>query len=383
LFSLFTVAARRVMQRAFREAKRCQHDFVGTEHLLFGLCCDADGPAVTLLRALGARPESMLEKVERSLERHDGGMAMEQFPLSPASKRVFRAAADEAANFNHQMIGPEHLLLGLLRDRECEAAQVLDGHGIKLMALREAVARIPPDAYHDAQVRTAEQALHVLSDNPTVDELEQWIAPPITIEHTTSELAAASPITNLATPVLPRDVVAQLRRTQFFLGAFGGYVVGHWLMGYWYLGLVYALLGVVIAFANRAFVSMPACIMLALIAVSTQRRWGDQFHPYSFAMAFLLGALFGTFLCEFWKFTLPYNERWTGKGEPVEPTGIAVTPETKLAIGSLVLAPAQGCWWRAEVVGFEGPGHVRVRYSGWDARWEEAVPRSELQVPSH
>src|SRR5438128_8402603 len=115
VFSRFTATARRVMQRAFREAKRWQHDFVGTEHLLYGLLCDADGPAVVLLRSLDAGPELMLQKVELSLQRHDGGMAMEQFPLSPASRRAFQAAFDEATRFRHQLIGPEHILLGLLR----------------------------------------------------------------------------------------------------------------------------------------------------------------------------------------------------------------------------------------------------------------------------
>ena len=62
------------MQRAFREGKRWQHDFVGTEHLLYGLLCDADGPAVMLLRSLNANPELMLQKAELSLKRHDGRM---------------------------------------------------------------------------------------------------------------------------------------------------------------------------------------------------------------------------------------------------------------------------------------------------------------------
>jgi hypothetical protein len=385
VFSRFTATARRVMQRAFREARRCQHDFVGTEHLLYGLCCDQDGPAVTLLRELGAQPELMLQKVELSLQRHDGGMAMEQFPLSPASKRAFRAATDEAARFNHQMIGPEHLLLGLLRERECEAAQILDRHGVALTAVRDAVARIPPDAYHDAQVRTSEQARTAPSDNPTVDELEQWVAPPITIEHTAGEPA---PTPFLATPtfapILPQDVEAQLRRTQYFLGAFGGYAMGHWAMGTWYLGLLFAFLGIFIAFANRAYVSIPGCGMLALIAVSYQRRWHEPAHPYVFMLALPLGILFGTFLCEFWRFTLQSDEQpISEEGHPVEPSGIPVTAETKLALGSMVLVPAQGRWWRANVIAFEGPDHVRVHYFGWDAKWEEAVPRTELQVPSH
>ncbi len=154
MFTRFTASARRVMQRAFREAKRWQHDFVGTEHLLYGLLFDTDGPVAALLRSLHKKPELMFEKVELSLQRHEDGLAMERFPLSPASKRVFRAAADEAALLNHQMIAPEHLLLGLLRESECEAAQILAAHGVALGAMRGAVARIPPDTYHEAQIRT-------------------------------------------------------------------------------------------------------------------------------------------------------------------------------------------------------------------------------------
>jgi hypothetical protein len=388
VFSRFTATARRVMQRAFREAKRCQHDFVGTEHLLYGLCCDPEGPAVTLLRTLGAAPEVMLEKIEISLERHDGGMAMEQFPLSPASKRVFHAASDEAAKFNHQMIGPEHLLLGLLRERDGEAAQILEGHGVRLIAVREAVAQIPPDAYHDAQVRSAERARNVPSDNPTVDELEHWVAPPITIDHATDPSNPVYPLdqggVTVTTPASPFDIEAQVRRTQIFLGAFGGYVVGHWVIGAWYIGLAFALLGVIVAVINRAFVSIPACGMLSLLIAGQQQRWLEPFHPYLYLIALPLGILFGSFLSDFWRFTSVREEQPTSEeGYPVEPSGIAVTPETKLTIGATVLVPAQGRWWRAVVIAFEGPEQVRVRYPGWDAKWEEAVPRSELQVPTH
>jgi len=121
-----------------------------------------------------------------------------------------------------------------------------------------------------------------------------------------------------------------------------------------------------------------------LIAVSFQRRWVDPFHPYVYTIAFFVGVMYGTFLCDFWRFTLREKEGLHGEeGNPVEPSGLPVTPETQLAIGSIVLVPAQGCWWRAEVIAFEGPDHVRVRYPGWDAKWEEAVPRSDLQIPSH
>src|SRR5436190_2462639 len=92
VFSRFTASARRVMQQAFREAKRCQHDFVGTEHLLFGILCDSNSPAIALLRSLNADIQLLLAKVELSLQRHGESAIMEQFPLSPATRRVFQAA---------------------------------------------------------------------------------------------------------------------------------------------------------------------------------------------------------------------------------------------------------------------------------------------------
>jgi hypothetical protein len=73
----------------------------------------------------------------------------------------------------------------------------------------------------------------------------------------------------------------------------------------------------------------------------------------------------------------------TPKGEegfPVEPSGIAVEPETPLEVGSVVLSFSQGRWWRAEVVALEGDEDVRIHYPGWDSKWDVTVPRSELQV---
>jgi hypothetical protein len=67
-------------------------------------------------------------------------------------------------------------------------------------------------------------------------------------------------------------------------------------------------------------------------------------------------------------------------GNPVEPSGIPVRSDTRLEEGSTVLAFSQGRWWRAEVVRVEPGGRVRIRFPGWDPKWDESVPRSELQV---
>lgn len=308
MFSRFTASARRVMQRAFREAKRCEHDFVGTEHLLFGTLYDPEGPAVALLRTLGAGPELILEKVELSLARHDGGMAMEQFPLSPASRRVFRAAAEEAATFHHQMIGPEHLLLGVLRESDCEAAQLLTRHGVGLSAVRAAVARIPPDTYHEAQIRAEDRTRVTPSDNPSADELEEWIAPTLTLEQTMSE-----PAPDALVPAAddPAALLKQLRRTQLFLGTVMGYCYGHWLTGYWQAGIVLSLLGWSLAFYNKTWVSVLVCGLAGLVIAEGARR------PV-YLIALPLGMLFGTFLSDFWRFTRPPDSPADDSADPSE-----------------------------------------------------------------
>jgi hypothetical protein len=79
--------------------------------------------------------------------------------------------------------------------------------------------------------------------------------------------------------------------------------------------------------------------------------------------------------------TVPRFESPKGsEGFPVEPSGIAIEPETPLEVGSIVLSYSQGRWWRAEVVALEDNEMVRLHYPGWDAKWDVSVPRGELQV---
>jgi hypothetical protein len=68
------------------------------------------------------------------------------------------------------------------------------------------------------------------------------------------------------------------------------------------------------------------------------------------------------------------------EGNPVEPSGVQVQPETPLEVGTIVLSFSQGRWWRAEVIGLEGDDQVRIHYPGWDAKWDVTVPKTELQV---
>ena len=130
MFARLNAASRRAMLAAFREAQRCQHDFVGTEHLLYGLLRETDGPVAHLLRSAGGDTALLLAKVEVALRRHGEGDELQQFPLSPALKRAFAQAASDAASFRHELVGPYHLLLGLLHVADGEAAQLLLANGI-------------------------------------------------------------------------------------------------------------------------------------------------------------------------------------------------------------------------------------------------------------
>ena len=83
-------------------------------------------------------------------------------------------------------------------------------------------------------------------------------------------------------------------------------------------------------------------------------------------------------------FPLPFNlPPLPAEALPVEPSGIPISLETRLQIGTAVLANWNEIWWRAKVVGLEGSGRVRIHYIGWDSAWDETVSRENLQVDIH
>jgi hypothetical protein len=208
-----------------------------------------------------------------------------------------------------------------------------------------------------------------------VDELERWIAPVYTAETPTLTSAVAP----FAAPTVPEQPVAenQLRATQIFLGAFAGYATGHWLMGQWPVGIALAVVGVVLAYFNRTRISVSVCLPLSIaIAHWIQRPWLEPIDPFKYIVAVPLGLILGTFLSDFWRFSVLPDD----PGHPVQPSGINVDADTRLVVGSIVLAPSQGRWYRAQVVGFEEPNRVRVRFVGWSSAWNEVVSRGELQI---
>ena len=136
----FTKRARRVLTLAQEEALRLNHNYIGTEHLLLGLVREENGVAVKVLRELGVEPGQVIRAVERTVGR--GERAPFGKPtLAPRTKRVIELAVDEARLMGHHYIGTEHLLLGLVREGEGIAVNVLRGLGINLDRVRTQTAR--------------------------------------------------------------------------------------------------------------------------------------------------------------------------------------------------------------------------------------------------
>src|SRR5918911_564307 len=137
-FDRFTEHARRVLQYAQEEALGYYHNYIGPEHILLGLTRDEDGVAARLLAQLDVEAHNLRSAVETFLARGNHRVTGE-IGLTPRAKRVIELAVDEARGLNHHYIGSEHLLLGLIREGESEAARVLKDLGVSLEKARAQV----------------------------------------------------------------------------------------------------------------------------------------------------------------------------------------------------------------------------------------------------
>jgi ATP-dependent Clp protease ATP-binding subunit ClpC len=141
VFERFTDRARRVVVRARDEALTLQHDFIGTEHILLGLAGESQGAAVAALESLGISPETIRQRVEDVVSPGQGTLT-EHIPFTPRAKKVLELSLSEAKLMGHRYIGTEHILLGLLREGEGVAAQVLTALGADLDGTRERVVQV-------------------------------------------------------------------------------------------------------------------------------------------------------------------------------------------------------------------------------------------------
>jgi ATP-dependent Clp protease ATP-binding subunit ClpC len=138
LFERFTDRARRVLVLAQEEARLLNHNFIGTEHILLGLIHEGEGVAAKALEALGISLEAVREKVEETIG-PAGSSTTGSPPFTPRAKKVLELSLREALQLGHNYIGTEHMLLGLVREGEGVAAQVLQTLGADLSRVRQQV----------------------------------------------------------------------------------------------------------------------------------------------------------------------------------------------------------------------------------------------------
>jgi len=142
MFERFTDRARKVMALANQEAQRFNHEYIGTEHILLGLIKEGTGVGATVLKKMNVDLRKVRLEVEKMVKSGPEMVTMGKLPHTPRAKKVIEYAIEEARNLNHNYVGTEHLLLGLLREREGIAAKVLMNLGLKLEEVREEVLNL-------------------------------------------------------------------------------------------------------------------------------------------------------------------------------------------------------------------------------------------------
>ncbi|HUU50713.1 MAG TPA: ATP-dependent Clp protease ATP-binding subunit, partial [Nitrospinota bacterium] len=142
MFKRFTERARKVVILAREEAERFRSDYLGTEHILMGTVKDGGGIAVTVLQRLGVDLKHLKLELERHFPLTSSTVVIGDIPFTPRAKKVLEYAVDEARMMSHNYIGTEHLLLGLLKEKEGVAFKVLSSMGVRLVDAREQILNL-------------------------------------------------------------------------------------------------------------------------------------------------------------------------------------------------------------------------------------------------
>ena len=166
-FEKFSEKARRVLSLAQEEAQRFNHTYIGTEHILLGLVRETDGVAAKVLNNLGVELSKVRSAVEFIIGRGERTPSGE-IGLTPRAKKVIELAVDEARRLNHNYIGTEHLLIGLMREGEGVPAGVLESLGVTLDKIRAETSRVLSQNVQQSQSSGSGRAT---SRTPTLDQL--------------------------------------------------------------------------------------------------------------------------------------------------------------------------------------------------------------------
>jgi len=169
VFERFTDRARSVVVFAQEEARMLNHDYIGTEHILLGLIHEGEGVAAKALESLGISLEAVRSQVEEIIGRRDSAPTS-HIPFTPRAKKVLELSLREAIQLGHNYIGTEHILLGLIREGEGVAAQVLQKLGAELKRVRQKVTELLAGYIHQPEEEAESAALHGRSFGEAVGE---------------------------------------------------------------------------------------------------------------------------------------------------------------------------------------------------------------------
>jgi len=142
MFEQFTDRARKVMALANQQAQRFSHEYIGAEHILLALVVEGAGVGACVLRNLNVDLDKVVAEVEKHLKRNPDPSRSGKLPQTPEAKKVVLYAIEEARSLGHSHVGTEHVLLGLLRDPETIATQILIQFGLELDRVRKEILTV-------------------------------------------------------------------------------------------------------------------------------------------------------------------------------------------------------------------------------------------------
>jgi ATP-dependent Clp protease ATP-binding subunit ClpC len=184
MFNRFTERARKVIILAKEEARRFNHDYIGTEHILLGLVREGEGVAAAVLQKMNVSLENIRIEVEKLVQPGPTTQIIGDIPFTPRAKKCLELAAEEARSLGHNYIGTEHLLLGLIREGEGIASQVLLNLGTDLNTVRSEVmellgSALPGFGQTNQQAKTKTPALDAFGRDLTALAKENKLDPVI------------------------------------------------------------------------------------------------------------------------------------------------------------------------------------------------------------
>ncbi|MCR3921050.1 MAG: ATP-dependent Clp protease ATP-binding subunit [Firmicutes bacterium] len=167
MFGRFTERAQKVLVLAQEEARRFNHSFVGTEHILLGLVREGDGIAAKVLLSLGMELATVRLEIEKLIGKGEQRTPSQGVNYTPRTKKVIELAIEEGQGLGHNYVGTEHLLLGLLREGEGIASQVLSNLDVDLMRARKSVLALLGES---EESQADENGKSTNTATPTVDQ---------------------------------------------------------------------------------------------------------------------------------------------------------------------------------------------------------------------